>query len=98
MKVIFSKYAKQELEDAVDFYETEFAGLGIKFKREVKEATIRVIRHPEAWSIERGEIRKYILHHFPFKLLYSIENDHIFVIAVAHQHRKPEYWIDRHSS
>jgi hypothetical protein len=28
-------------------------------------------------------------------MLYSIEEGHIFVIAVAHQHRKPDYWIER---
>lgn len=31
----------------------------------------------------------------PCKILYSIEEDHIFVIAVAHQHRKPDYWMDK---
>jgi len=98
MEVIFSTFAKQELEDAADFYENEFAGLGLKFKRQVKEATLLIVRHPQAWSIERGEIRKYILHYFPYKVLYSLEDDHIFIIAVAHQHRKPEYWIDRHLS
>jgi hypothetical protein len=48
-----------------------------------------------AWSVERGEIRKCLLHKFPYKLLYSIEADHILILAVAHQHREPEYWTDR---
>ncbi len=37
MKVIFSKYAKLELEDAKYFYELEFEGLGLRFKEEVKK-------------------------------------------------------------
>jgi len=36
-----------------------------------------------------------MLNKFPYKLLYSIEKDHVFIIAVAHLHRKPDYWIDR---
>ena len=32
MKVIFSVYAKQELEDVIGFYELEFEGLGRRFK------------------------------------------------------------------
>ena len=28
-------------------------------------------------------------------LLYSVESDHICVIAVAHLHRKPNYWAER---
>ncbi len=35
-----------------------------------------------------------LLHKFPYKLLYALEHDHIVVIAVAHQHRKPDYWAD----
>ena len=95
MKVFFSKYAQQELEDAALFYEFEYAGLGKKFKEEVRKAAIRISEYPKAWSVERGEVRKCLLHKFPYKLLYSIEEDHIFIIAVAHQHREPNYWIDR---
>jgi hypothetical protein len=42
MKVIFSKYAKQELNDAVHYYELEYEGLGRRF------------REPDYW-IERNE-------------------------------------------
>ena len=95
MKIIFSKYAKLELEGATHFYELEYKGLGQRFKEEVKKAAIRISEYPRAWSVERGDVRKCLLHKFPYKLLYSIETDHVFVIAVAHQHRKPDYWIDR---
>ena len=95
MEVVFSTIAQSELNDAYHFYELEFEGLGTRFKAEVKKAVLRISDYPEAWSFERGEIRKCLLHKFPYKLLYSIENDHIFVIAVAHQHRRPDYWIDR---
>lgn len=27
--------------------------------------------------------------------MYSVEEDHVFVIAVAHQHRKPDCWVGR---
>ena len=72
MKVIFSKYAKLELEDATYFYELEFEGLGYRFKKEVKKAVKRISEYPKAWSVERGDIRKCLLHKFPYKLLYSI--------------------------
>jgi len=93
MRVIFSTLAKQELEDAARYYELE--GLGKRFKAEVKKAARRIARYPRAWSVERGEIRKCLLHKFPYKLLYSIEKDHIFIIAVAHLHRRPDYWVER---
>lgn len=95
MRVVFTKIATQELEDAVRFYELEYSGLGRRFKEEVRKAALRVAEYPKAWSIERGEVRKCLLHKFPYKLMYSVEEDHVLVIAVAHQHRKPDYWVGR---
>ena len=95
MRVIFTRYAKQELDDAVRYYELEYSSLGKRFKEEVKRATLRIAEYPQAWSVERGDIRKCLLHKFPYKLLYSMEEDHILVIAVAHQHRKPDYWFSQ---
>lgn len=94
MRVIFTQFAKQELVDAICFYELEYSGLGKKFKAEVKMAALRIAENPQAWPVERGEVRKCLLHKFPYKLLYSLEKDHVLVIAIAHQHRKPDYWID----
>ena len=95
MRVIFSRYAQLELEDAAHFYERHRNGLGESFRWQVKEASVRIATHPEAWSVERGEIRKCLLHQFPYKILYSIEHDHIFIIAIAHRRREPDYWISR---
>jgi len=95
MRVIFTRIARQELEDAARYYELEYSGLGRRFKEEVRKAALRIAEYPKAWSIERGEVRKCLLHKFPYKLMYSVEEDHIIVIAVAHQHRKPDYWVGR---
>ena len=61
MKVIFSKFAKLELDDAMAYYELEYEGLGRKFKEEVRTAIKRIVQHPEAWSIESGDVRKYLV-------------------------------------
>jgi len=42
MPIIFSALAKQELEDAVQYYELEYIGLGQRFKKEVKSALTRI--------------------------------------------------------
>lgn len=98
MKVIFARLAKLELDDAVVYYELEHSGLGANFKKEVQKNIERIKKFPQASTIEKGEIRKSLLHKFPYKILYSIESDHIFIIALAHQHRKPDYWVERKSN
>ena len=98
MRVVFNELTAAEIKDAVAYYELEIGGLGSLFREEVKNGINRIKEYPEAWAKERGEIRRYVLHRFPYKILYSIGEDHIFIIAIAHQHRKPDYWIDTHSS
>ena len=93
MEIVFSKLASLELEDAIAFYETELAGLGFRFKEEIKSSIFRIKEHPEAWSIEKGEVRKVLLHRFPYKILYAIEKEKIIILAIAHQHRKPNHWL-----
>ncbi len=95
MKVIFTELARAELADAAGFYELKAPGLGDRFKKEIKDAVSRIIMFPKGWSVEKGDIRRCLLHKFPYKILYSVEEDHILVIAIAHQHRKPDYWIDK---
>ena len=79
MKVVFLKYAKQELDDATQFYELEFSGLGRRFREEVKNAVSRIVEYPEAWPLERGDFRKCMLHKFPYVLLYSLEKTHLII-------------------
>ena len=57
----------------------------------------RIIAWPLSCPTERGDIRRLTLSRFPYKLLYSVESDHLYIVAVAHQHREPTYWIDRTS-
>jgi hypothetical protein len=43
----------------------------------------------------RNGIRLAQFRRFPFALPYLIEEDHIWVVAVADQRRKPQYWSRR---
>ncbi len=95
MRILFSEYATQELSDAVSYYNQQYPGLGTQFKEEVRKTTLRIAEYPDAGSIVRGDVRQFLLSRFPYKLLYSKEPDHIFIIAVSHQHRRPDYWVDR---
>ncbi len=64
MKVIFNELAKHEFEDAIEFYEIEHSGLGRRFKEEIKRSIKRIIEYPNAWTVEKKEIRKYgMVHH-----------------------------------
>jgi len=95
VKIVFDKLAQLELDDASEYYELEVPGLGARFKVEVKRGIRRIREYPDTWAKEKNDVRRYLLHTFPYKILYSIEEDYIYIIAIAHSHRHPDYWIDR---
>lgn len=95
MKVIFLRPALRELHESVNYYELQAQGLGARFKKEIDLARKRIAAYPFAWPIEKADVRKCLLHTFPYKILYVVGDDHIVVLAVAHQHREPDYWVGR---
>ena len=41
----------------------------------------------------RDKIRKALIIKFPYALLYRIEKENIYILAVMHQKRKPNDWL-----
>lgn len=95
MKVRFLTLAQRELDDAVIWYNEQAAGLGQDFLDELDRAVRRAVAFPlSAAEIELG-IRRCLLARFPYGLIYGVDGETIVVIAVAHLHREPRYWVDR---
>ncbi len=95
MRVELLEPASIELDDAIEYYNQQAAELGIKFFDEVLETIELISLFPQSWSRNTKNTRKAVLRKFPFNLIYSIYEDKIYILAVAHQNREPEYWIDR---
>jgi plasmid stabilization system protein ParE len=95
VKITFLSPAQRELDDAVAWYNEQAAGLGLEFLDELDRTVRRALAFPTSCpEIEQG-IRRCLLARFPFGLIYGIDDETIVVIAVAHLHRRPRYWIDR---
>jgi toxin ParE1/3/4 len=93
--VIFNPLAEQELLDAVSYYEEQEAGLGLEYLSEVEHAVNFLMRYPETGTRVKDSIRRLPLPKFPYSLLYSVLEEQIRILAVAHHKRKPQYWIER---
>ena len=95
MKAIFHPEAHEEMIESARFYETRSEGLGFDFLTAVEETTRRIGQSPKAGPIDRANIRKRLVRGFPFRILYEIQQDRIYIAAVMHQHRRPGYWRKR---
>jgi toxin ParE1/3/4 len=97
-QVVFLQEAEQELNEAIAFYEQKSSGLGLDFLGEVQE-TIRYIQNfPEGSERQKDGTRRHLIKRFPFILVYLIRKNTIWIVAVAHCKRRPNYWRIRMNS
>lgn len=95
MELIFAKLARAEMVEAKRYYEQQQRSLGMTFQHEAAVSARRILDQPLAWQIEIEPVRRFLFNRFPYKMLYAIRGERIIVLAVAHQHRNPDYWIER---
>ncbi|MBU2622989.1 MAG: type II toxin-antitoxin system RelE/ParE family toxin [Proteobacteria bacterium] len=95
ISVFFDPDAKAEFLAAVQYYESCQSGLGRRFKLIVQSALQKVAETPFQYRLIHKPFRRYLLPKFPYAIIFSIEPDHIRIIAVAHTKRKPGYWQRR---
>lgn len=96
MNFSFHPEAEEEFFAAADYYEDCEPGLGLDFSREVYTTIQNASDYSTVWpEIEEG-VRRCLVHRFPYGILYSIEPNSIFILAVMHLHRDPDYWKHRH--
>jgi len=69
--------------------------LGREFLDEFDRTVRRIHSFPQAYAEIAPGIRRGLVARFPYGVIYGIDGETIIVIAVAHLHRRPHYWIDR---
>jgi len=90
--------AINELIDAAKFYELRQSNLGYRFLDAVDVALETIQKNPFIASADILGRRKYHVRKFPYLLIYKMSNKFIYILAVAHTSRKPEYWKQRDTS
>ena len=95
MIVEFLSEARSELTDAVAYYEGELNGLGQRLWDEVDEHIAWIVQNPEVPRLRPGGYRRVNLKIFPYYVSYIVRDPMIWILAVAHSHSHPEYWINR---
>lgn len=100
MQVRFAAEAASELEAAAAWYDSRRSGLGLVFIDAVEAALDRVAQWPQSGSLVDGvtadlDVRRVPVTGFPYQLPYLVLDDHLRVLAVAHDRRRPRYWTPR---
>ena len=89
--------AEEELEEASDYYDARRPPLGKELEDEVRDALRRIATLPRAFPPHGSEgARKCLLPRFPYTVYFvELHDETVWVAAVAHQKRQPDYWAGR---
>jgi toxin ParE1/3/4 len=88
--------ARRELQDAMAWYEIRCPGLGLDLLDEFQKASLKLQRHPEHYSFyKRTDFRRQKLERFPYLIFFLELPDFIWIAAIAHGSREPDYWKQR---
>jgi toxin ParE1/3/4 len=88
--------AQAEFEKGIAYYEEQRPGLGQEFREEVLRVIDEIRKNPFLGArYRRTEFRHFPMDRFPYVIYYVDLNDLIWVVAIAHGSRRPDYWRKR---
>jgi hypothetical protein len=91
----YHRLAASELIKSAQFYERRNPSLGVAFLSTVDATLVKIKRHPGLGKPGTLGTRSWKTTRFPFRIVYLEQADRLWIVAVAHLSRKPDYWIPR---
>jgi plasmid stabilization system protein ParE len=95
MRVSFHPRARDEVEEAQAWYEERSLLAAAGFLHELSQALQRIVEAPHRYPIAMHGTRRTLVERFPFNIFYRAGENEVVVVAVAHQKRRPGYWVAR---
>jgi plasmid stabilization system protein ParE len=94
-RIRLTREARLDLRQAYDYYEGEQSGLGRRFMRQIVPTVAAVSERPNSFPIVHRNVRRVIVHHFPYGVFFRPISDAMEVFAVVDLRRKASHWRRR---
>jgi plasmid stabilization system protein ParE len=85
--------ATADIQESYDWYEEQSIGLGGRFVDEVDDYLALISKNPFQFAVQFSEKYRFaLLKHFPFRIVYRIDErrEYVYVSAVFHTSRDPK--------
>ena len=93
--VAYHQLAAKELIESASFYEQRREFLGEEFLEEVDLAVEAILKNPNFGRFGKSNTLSQRMKRFPFRIIYRVQPERIWIVAVAHLARMPGYWANR---
>ncbi len=87
--------AQREMLRAATWYDKKSIGTGDRFLDGVRAALVSIKEFPNAAPGIGEPYRRKLLADFPYGLIFRLDGDTVYIVAVAHLKRRPLYWRRR---
>ncbi len=94
-RVAYHRLAAAELVESARFYDQWRPGLGDEFLSAVDAVQELIRGQPQLGRRGLHDTLSLRTRRFPFRVVYDLQPDRIWIVAVAHLSRKPGYWTRR---
>jgi plasmid stabilization system protein ParE len=95
LPLAFHPDARVDAMEAYKWYASRSQDAADAFREELQNAGKAIQRSPLLWASYLFGTHRYLMHRFPFVVIYRIATHQIEVMAVAHGPRRPGYWKNR---
>jgi plasmid stabilization system protein ParE len=87
--------ADAEFAGAVRYYADIDPQLGVRFYREIERLIRAVCEQPDRFFRFSPPARRALSREFPYSVVYLVQPDRVWIVAVMHMKRRPGYWRER---
>lgn len=94
-RVVFHPEAAREAREAAAWYAGIRPELAVGFHAELLLALSRIQQNPQLYAAESDQIRVAPLNRFPYLVMYEELPDCVWIAAIGHVRRRPQYWAGR---
>lgn len=88
----FHPAAEAEYAEAARHYDAISVDLGDRFVAEIESGVGRICQNPDWFRKVTPRVRRCLVRTFPYGILFEAEAARVFIVAVMHLHRHPDYW------
>ncbi len=81
--------AAKDVLEAYFWYHTIRAELGDRFMAALKECYDSIQSNPRGYQVRKGNFRHVMLRKFPYRVVYEVDGEDVFIYRVVHGKRKP---------
>mgnify|MGYP001561047817 FL=1 len=96
MRVEFHPSTVDDVNRAASFYARARPGLDPEFRREIDAVVDRIGRNSAQFPLVEAQVRRCIVHRFPYSILFRIiDPDCVRILVVRHHRRHPRFGLER---